>query len=298
MYPAFGDVDGDGDMDMMIGDLQGRLHFFRNESTTAEAEFQLVQPNVTDASGGIIDVGQFATPQFMDMDGDGLLDLIIGERNGNLNYYQNTGTVQVPAWTLVTEDLGGVNTTEYWNITGYSTPFMFRNAAGDREILLGSESGWLYHYGDIEGNLEGTWTLLDSTFMDLREGIRTGVCLHDFTGDGELDMVVGNYRGGLSFWRSDEATGVGIVTAPELPAFHMAPNPATGTVQLLHPGNGPVTGHWVFRNGLGQETLRHAVQGERTEVALGSLAEGIYLVRLEGSMTTATQRLVVLRGDR
>lgn len=297
MYPAFGDLDGDGDMDMLVGDMQGRLHFFRNTATGPVAQFQLVQPNITDANGEVLDVGQYATPQLVDLDGDGLLDLIIGERNGNLNHYRNTGTAQSPEWSLVTEDLGGVNTTEWWNITGHSVPFLFRNDQGQREILLGSESGWLYHYGDIEDNLDGAWTLLDSAFMGIRDGMRTGLCLYDFTGDGALDLVIGNYRGGLSFWRSDDVSGLG-VRDRSAAGFHMAPNPAADHVLVwtdtpVHAGS-----HWVLRNALGQEVLRRPASHDRTELSIGRLPEGLYLVRLEGAATTTSQRLVVARGHR
>ncbi len=298
MYPAFGDLDGDGDMDMLVGDLQGRLHFFRNTATGPVAQFQLIQPNLLDATGEILDVGQFATPELVDLDGDGLLDLIIGERNGNLNHYRNTGTSTNPDWTLISEDLGGVNTAEWWNITGHSVPVLFTNTAGDKEMLLGSEAGWLYHYGDIDGNIDGTWTLLDSTFMDVREGIRTGLCLYDFTGDGGLDLIIGNYRGGLSFWRSDEVSSVGPNELVTLSDFRMQPNPADDHVELVLPRQ-PLRGSfWVVRNSLGQEVLRLQAADERMILPTDKLSDGIHLVRLEGTSTTATQRLVVVRNER
>jgi hypothetical protein len=296
MYPAFADLDGDGDLDMYIGDLQGRMHFFRNTATGPVAQFQLIQPNVTDAGGQVIDVGQFATPIFHDLDGDGRTDLIVGERNGNLNYYRNTGTAQNPAWTLVSESLGGVSTNEYWNVTGHSAPFLFTTPAGERQMLLGSESGWLYHYGGIDGNISGTWTLLDSTYMDRRDGIRTGVCLYDFTGDGLLDLVVGNYRGGLSFWRSDAPTGVeGLDTADRTPRFTAAPNPTDGNLVLTlgtMPGPGS---QWVVRNALGQVVATLPAVAERTTLDAAAWPAGSYLVRLEGPAFSATQRVVVVR---
>ncbi|MEX1132975.1 MAG: FG-GAP-like repeat-containing protein [Flavobacteriales bacterium] len=298
MYPAFGDLDGDGDQDMLVGDLQGGLHFFRNTATGPLAQFQLVQPNLPDATGSPLDVGQYATPQLVDLDGDGLLDLIIGERNGNLNHYRNTGTTAVPVWTLVSEVLGGVNTSEWWNITGHSVPFLFNNADGEREMLLGSEVGWLYHYGDIDNNLDGTWTLLDSTFLGVREGMRTGLCLNDFTGDGVLDLIIGNYRGGLTFWRSDEVSGVGLNQLATSRDFSMQPNPTSDQVELVL-SQMPLPGSfWTLRNSLGQEVLKLRAEHERTWVPTQGLPPGMYLVRLEGGSTSAAQRLVVLRNTR
>ncbi|MCW5900646.1 MAG: T9SS type A sorting domain-containing protein [Flavobacteriales bacterium] len=293
MYPAFGDVDGDGDLDMYIGDLQGRIHFYRNVSTGPVAQFQLEQPNMTDAFGEIIDVGQFAAPQLIDMDDDGLLDLVVGERNGNLNLYQNTGTAEAPQFTLSTENLGGVSTVDSWNFPGHSIPFVHRNEDGDREIVLGSESGWLFRYGDIDDNLMGEWTRLDTAWLDLRDGQRTGLCLYDFTGDGKLDLVLGNYRGGLSFWRSDDITGTGGPNANLLPAFQVAPNPAAQEVFLtLHSDPAPGSS-WLVLDAMGREVMRARPQGLRTVLDVQGFSAGIYLVRLEGPAPTPGQRLVV-----
>lgn len=294
MYPALGDLDGDGDLDMIIGDLQGRMHFYRNVATGPSAQFQLVQANIADADGTVIDVGQFATPLVHDLDEDGRLDLIVGERNGNLNHYRNTGTTATPQWTLASQSLGNVSTVEWWNITGHSVPVIYRNAQGEREMLLGSESGPLYRYGGIDGNLDGNWTRLDTAYLGIDDGARTGLALHDFTGDGELDMVIGNFRGGLSFWRSDEVSTVATET-PRAPAFTLYPNPANTSVEAVVDTPLPAAAQWVLRDGLGRIVMVEAVRGLRTMIPLEGLAEGIYLVRCEGMSAASAQRLVITR---
>ena len=55
------------------------------------------------------------------MNGDELLDLIIGEENGNLNYYENTGTATDPVFTLLDELWGSVDVRKPLTLTGYST---------------------------------------------------------------------------------------------------------------------------------------------------------------------------------
>ncbi|WP_419609878.1 hypothetical protein, partial [Thiolapillus sp.] len=51
-----------------------------------------------------IDVGLYSTPTLADIDGDGDLDLVVGENNGTLKYYQNTGTTSNPAYEAKTGD--------------------------------------------------------------------------------------------------------------------------------------------------------------------------------------------------
>jgi hypothetical protein len=296
MYPAFGDVDGDGDKDLLIGDLQGRMHFYRNTATGAVAQFQLVQPNVTDANGTVIDVGQFAAPQLVDMNNDQLLDLVIGERNGNLNFYLNTGSASAPVWTLQSETLGGVQVAEWWNVTGHAVPVIFRNEQGERELLCGSESGWLYHYTNVEGNLGGTWTLADSTFLDLNDGPKSAPCLFDFTGDGELDMVIGNYRGGLSFWRSDEVQTT-LESNVQRPSFLLTPNPATDVVTILIGEAIPPT-PWTLMDAVGRIVMTGKTQGQRTTVNISGLSEGSYLLWLDLPTGRATERLIRAIGSR
>lgn len=291
MYPAFGDVDGDGDKDMYVGDHFGRLHFYRNTTTDLVAQFVLAQPNITNVDGDVIDLGMDVTPQFNDMDEDGLLDLVIGEQNGNVNYYRNSGTASTAQWTLVTDSLGHVMTTTLYT-QGFSVPFLFENAQGNREMLVGSDTGWLWHYTNIDGNIDGAWTLEDSSFMDMRDGYRTSLCLFDFTGDDELDLLVGNFLGGLSFWRSDMPSGIRDQEQVGTIAF-ARPNPTSGLLELVT--SQPLAGNstWVFRNSIGQVVAQIPATGERTVADLTRLAEGIYMARVEGASSTVPIRIVV-----
>src|SRR6185295_3087351 len=95
--PSFGDLDADGDVDAVVGDSDGVLHYFKNSGTSSA-------PALTEVIGAAnpfdtFDVGRNATPTLTDLDGDGDLDLVVGEVNGfDLTYFLNTGTASAPVF--------------------------------------------------------------------------------------------------------------------------------------------------------------------------------------------------------
>lgn len=202
VFPSFGDIDDDGDDDLVLGEQEGRFYLIRNVSSSEG-------PNVFEASGtfilndlnDIIDVGQLSTPQIIDLENDGLLDIISGELNGHINYYRNIGTLSQYIFQLAEDSIGDVVASSILGIQGRSVPFFYKNLEGVLELLVGSETGQINHYNDIEDNIFGSFNLLTSTFQNIDEGQRTAVFLRDITGDGLNDMFVGNIGGGLGFYK-------------------------------------------------------------------------------------------------
>jgi PKD repeat protein len=51
--------------------------------------------------GNILDVGSWSSPDFVDIDADGDLDMFVGEYYGRIHFYRNDGDTSVPDWTSV-----------------------------------------------------------------------------------------------------------------------------------------------------------------------------------------------------
>ena len=84
--PAFLDYDRDGDKDLIVGNGVGKLEYFERTGDSSFDE-QTGVKNPFDE----IDVGTDSTPVVVDYDGDGDLDVVVGNQDGALKYYQNNG---------------------------------------------------------------------------------------------------------------------------------------------------------------------------------------------------------------
>jgi len=89
--PAFCDIDFDGDYDAFIGNQSGNIIFFRNNGTSTDPDFGIPVTNPF----GITNVISYASPAFVDIDGDGKEDLFVGTGNGDTYYFNNTTVVGV-----------------------------------------------------------------------------------------------------------------------------------------------------------------------------------------------------------
>src|SRR5690606_16196158 len=96
-----------------------------------------------------INVGLLSKPHVVDLDRDGLPDLLIGERNGNINYYRNTGTATAPAFTLETQSFGGIDLFGTNFGAGNSTPFIADlDGNGNYDLMVGERLGKVHIYPD------------------------------------------------------------------------------------------------------------------------------------------------------
>ncbi len=78
--PSFFDVDFDGDLDMVTGDLFGEVQYFENQDGNWVEN---------DAIVAGISGGQNTTPALADLDDDGDPDLTLGNYDGTFNYFRN-----------------------------------------------------------------------------------------------------------------------------------------------------------------------------------------------------------------
>lgn len=230
MAPTFGDLDGDGDIDLMVGGYDGKLTYFQNTAGAGNPASYTIAGSFAFGCVSGIDVGQIAYPHIVDLDRDGLLDMIIGEYDGTLNYYRNTGSTNAPAFTLVAANLGGVNVCEEGWVIGHSIPFVF-DEGGQYKLLVGCERGYIYVFGNIDGNLGGNFALIDSIgFNDVIEGAHTAPLLYDFDADGIRDLIIGNFSGGLGYFCG--TSNVAVTNNKQSLNFNVFPNPAANNFQV------------------------------------------------------------------
>ncbi|NYT26818.1 MAG: VCBS repeat-containing protein [Candidatus Thiodubiliella endoseptemdiera] len=203
--PILADIDGDGDLDLVVGESNGTLKYYQNTGTTSSPAYEAKTGGNNPFNG--IDVGGYSTPNLADIDGDGDLDLVVGESNGTLKYYQNTGTTSNPAYEAKT---GGNNPFNGIDVGGYSTPNLADiDGDGDLDLVVGENDGTLKYYqntGTTSNPAYEAKTGDSNPFDGIDVGDRSKPTLADIDGDGDLDLVVGESDGTFKYYQNTGTT--------------------------------------------------------------------------------------------
>ncbi len=233
LSPAFGDLDGDGDEDLFVGNSEGKLFFYENMAGAGQPmKFIPILTVFNDKSTTeLYDVGSDSTPLLIDLNEDGLLDVVIGENFGNINFYPNTGTKTKPQFlnSNAIQNFGRIYTPTLTN----TNPFIWKN--GDHfEMVVGSGArSSLRHYMFTKDQLSDSFKLITNNFLSIREGAQSNIFLADIDNDNKLDAFVGNQRGGISVFGTDFSTALEEVEPTVSATISIFPNPASDNFTIV-----------------------------------------------------------------
>jgi hypothetical protein len=190
LAPTLGDLDGDGDLDMLVGTWNQDIRYFRNQGTAREARFVeepalAIKPPKT----------SLVSPVLADIDADGDLDLFVGTATGAIVFYRNDGTAKAAKFVAVSDRLndlspGRRSRPAVVDLTGDGLP----------DLLVGRESGGVVLYRNA-GTRMAPRFVEDSTFTIALPPISTPLAI-DLDDDRRVEVLSGTVSGGLVMWRS------------------------------------------------------------------------------------------------
>jgi hypothetical protein len=195
------DLNGDGITDILSGSYPGEMYLFpgKDDGTFGAAV------RLKDEKGADVKVGSAAAPHAFDWDGDGDLDLLVGNIDGQVWFVRNVGDAKKPVFEKAgTLDVGEAPI----RVPGGNAGPWIADWDGDgvKDLVVGCGDGSvrLYVAKRTEGLPElskpvqlvkaGAWGGQPGQKVEF--GVRAKVCVADWNGDGRDDLLVGDFVSG------------------------------------------------------------------------------------------------------
>ena len=299
IVPSVGDIDSDGDLDLIIGLINGRIALYEN---TAGANKPVKWVYKTrDLLNVSMQMGETnAEPYRYDYNADGNMDLLVGYYNGRVSLFEASNKT-FNNYSLKTRNAWGARGNEWrddvtpgdWKAFGYAVPRVTDlNRDGKQEFIVGTAYGYTRLY-QIDGHPytdslleDSSWffqyTVADSTMPKM--GSRVVPAFAELTGDSLQEMVFGLGRGGLMWANSlNSKKPSSNVKSVESIAANLYPNPGTNIV-VLSRSKGASSSDWNIELYNLQSQLQyktHLGSGEQgVGIPIQDLSNGVYFVKI------------------
>gem|GEM_PF-5247228 len=288
-------LNDDGIPDMVLGDAEGRLYYSFLEDTGGFPVIRDLLPFVP-----AIDVGAFANPALADINDDGLVDMLVGERDGNLNYFQNYGTPDSPVFRSFPDDsfFLELDTREPGDSAGYSAPALSKsfndNCCWQLELLLDSKSGKIGHFGIYRNGAD--LILYPIRLAPIHSAKFSSPCFKRVISDVDellrpyfTDILTGTASGGFLTYSILWYEGIGDLEKRF--ELNIYPNPATDQITVELPGEMTYELKLFSMDGrlLRSRSVAHSRQ---STLSLQGLPPGLYLLFVKSEGAYAVKKFV------
>jgi hypothetical protein len=181
IIPVAVDWDGDGDIDLVVGDEDGRVALVENTGKLVDGAPDFLPPFYFQQEAADLKFGALVTPFGADWDDDGDFDLVCGNTSGNIGWFENLSGkgVSPPKW---------------------AAPKLLETSEGPIRIMAGPN-------GSIQGPCEAKWGY-------------TTQSVADWDGDGLKDLVVNSIWGKVIWFKNIGVKGAPKLAAAEPILFH------------------------------------------------------------------------------
>lgn len=190
-YPQIVDWNEDRKIDLLVGDTNGQITLFINIAPRGDP--QLASQGFVKAGGNDLNVGNRAAPVVVDWNNDGKKDLVVGDDEGYVRLYLNSGTNSEPLLTDYTKLQAGVN--DIKNSYSASPEVCDLDADGKKDLLVSDYMGYVFFYRNVGEDANPAFSSRDylqagSSIMKTNSSYAR-IEVVDWDEDGDLDILVG-----------------------------------------------------------------------------------------------------------
>ncbi len=191
--PAFTDLDGDGDTDMLLGENDGYMTEYKNDGgafTEVAEKFSYSSESPMSDPDPILATG--------DIDGDGDKDLVVA-RSGQFFLYESDNGVLYQKTTLQDASNNSID----GNCVNFGLVDL--DLDGDLDIVKGRSFYGIIYYTNDNGAFTDQGYLNDDQDEPINYwGYNNSPAFADIDGDGDQDLIVGNYQGYIDLYYNED----------------------------------------------------------------------------------------------